>query len=259
MDLGLSGRVALVTGASAGIGAAVALALAAEGARVAVAARRRERVDDVAARSRAAGAPDAAGFAYDQTDPASVRALLAAVAARFGPIEIAVINGGGPRPGSYTQVGPADWDAAHNAVLKSALAILDGVLPAMRERRWGRIVALTSAAVKQPMPQIVLSNAYRTALVAALKTLSLEVAADGVTVNAIATGRVMTERFLEIYKGEGGTEGAVRRGTEGVPIGRPATPEEFAPLVAFLCGTPASYVTGQTIAIDGGLVAGTFG
>jgi len=259
VDLGIRGKTALVTGASAGIGEAIALALAAEGATVAAAARRKERVDDVAARARAAGAADAAGFAYDQTVPDSVGALTRDVAARFGPIDILVLNGGGPKPGTFTQVGPADWDAAYNSVLRSALLLIDGVLPGMRERRWGRIVALTSAAVKQPMPQLALSNAFRTALVAALKTLAGEVAPDGITVNAIATGRVMTERFLQIYAGPGGVEGAIARGTEGVPIGRPATPAEFAPLVAFLCGAPASYVTGQTIAIDGGLVLGTFG
>lgn len=259
MDLGIRGKTALVTGASAGIGEAIALALAAEGANVAVAARRKERVDDVATRARAAGASDAAGFIYDQLQPESVAALTRDVAARFGPIDILVVNGGGPKPGTYTQVAPADWDAAYNSVLKSALLLIDGVLPAMRERRWGRIVALTSAAVKEPMPQLVLSNAYRTALVAALKTLAGEVAPEGITVNAIATGRVMTDRFLQIYAGEGGIEGAKARGTAGVPIGRPATPEEFAPPVAFLCGVPASYITGQTIAIDGGMVKGTFG
>lgn len=259
MDLGLRGKVALVTGASAGIGAALALALAREGARVAVAARRRERVDDVATRAVAAGALDAAGFSYDQTDSESVRTLVADVTSRLGAVEVLVVNGGGPKPGTFTQVTLADWDAAYAQILKSALLLIDGVLPAMRARRWGRIVALTSVAVKQPIGQLVLSNAYRTALVAALKTLSSEVAREGITVNAIATGSVMTERLLQLYAGEGGVEGATRRASAGVPIGRPATPEEFVPLVAFLCGEPASYVTGQTIAIDGGAILGTFG
>src|SRR5581483_1003057 len=174
-----------------------------------------------------------------QDDAASAKALVRDVAARFGPIEILILNGGGPKPGTFTQVALDDWDAAYAHVLKSALLLVDGVLPSMRERKWGRIVALTSAAVKQPMHQLALSNAYRTALVAALKTRSGEVAREGITVNAIATGRVMTERFLQIYAGEGGVDGAIRRGTEGVPIGRPASPEEFAPLVTFLCSVPA--------------------
>jgi 3-oxoacyl-[acyl-carrier protein] reductase len=259
MELGIRGKVALVTGASAGIGEAIALALAAEGATVAVAARRKDRVDDVAARAARAGATAAAGFVYDQAQPDSVARLTADVAARFGPIQILVVNGGGPKAGTFTQIAQADWDTAYTSMLKSALLLVQGVLPAMRAAKWGRIVALTSAAVKQPMTQLVLSNAYRTALVAALKTLSGEVAPEGITVNAIATGRVMTERFLQLYAGEGGIEEAKARGTVGVPIGRPAEPGEFAPLVAFLCGASASYVTGQTIAIDGGLVSGTFG
>ena len=259
MNLGIAGKVALVTGASAGIGEAIALGLAAEGASVAVAARRRERVDEVAANALQSGAAKARGFTYDQTDPPSVTQLVRDVAGALGPIDILILNGGGPKAGTFTQVGIDDWDAAYEVMLKSALLLIDGVLRGMRERKWGRIVALTSTAVKQPMGQLVLSNAYRTALVAALKTLAGEVAAEGITVNAIATGRVMTERFLWLYRGEGGVAGASARGTVGVPIGRPAEPGEFAPLVTFLCGVPASYITGQTIAIDGGLVAGTFG
>jgi 3-oxoacyl-[acyl-carrier protein] reductase len=125
----------------------------------------------------------------------------------------------------------------------------------MRAKKWGRVVALTSTAVKQPNANLVLSNTFRTGLVAALKTLAGEVASDGVTINAIATGLVATDRLRELYQGEEGQ----RKAGNDVPFGRVATPAEFAPLVAFLCGAPASYVTGQTIAIDGGLIRGTFG
>lgn len=149
----------------------------------------------------------------------------------------------------------ADWDSAYALTMRSALALVDAVLPHMRARKWGRIIALESNSVKQPIPTLVLSNAFRTAVVAALKTLSREVAADGVTVNAIATGLVETDRFRSIYDTPEKREAAVKQ----VPIGRPATPEEFAPLVTFLCGEPARYVTGQTISIDGGLITGLFG
>ncbi len=256
MDLGIKGRVALVTGASAGIGEAVALALAAEGVKLAIGARRVDRLDAVAKRARELGAADARGFALDLTDAASVERMLADVRAAFGDVEIVVLNGGGPKPGRFTDIALPDWDAAYRTILRSMIELIDATLPAMRAKKWGRIVALTSTSVKQPIANLVLSNAFRTALVAALKTLSGEVAADGVTVNAIATGRIATDRLLKLS----GSESAMHDSAKAeVPIARVATPQEFAPLVAFLCGAPASYVTGQTIAIDGGLIRGTFG
>lgn len=255
MDLGLRGKVALVTGASAGIGEAVALSLAAEGVRLAVAARRRDLLEDVSARARAAGAQEASGFAFDQSSAESIAQLRNDVEARIGPIEILVINGGGPAPGTFSQTAPAAWDSAYALTLQSALRLVWAVLPGMRARRWGRIVALESVTVKQPIPALVLSNAFRGAVAAALKSLASEVASEGITVNTIATGLVMTDRFRKLYD----TPGKVAAAVAAVPIGRPAAPPEFAPLVAFLCGEPARYVTGQTISIDGGLTAGVFG
>jgi 3-oxoacyl-[acyl-carrier protein] reductase len=255
VDLGIRGKVALVTGASSGIGEAVAVALAGEGAKIAVAARRRERLVDLAARAKAAGAADARAFTADQTDAESLSRLVRDVEAQLGAVEILVVNGGGPKPGTYTQVRPEDWDAAYALTLKSALRLIDAVLPGMRARKWGRIVALESSSVKQPIPALVLSNAFRTAAVAALKTLAVEVAREGITVNTIATGMVETDRFRSLYDSAEKRQDVSAR----IPFGRPATPDEFAPLVAFLCGEPARYVTGQTISIDGGLVAGLFG
>ncbi len=256
MDLGIRGRAALVTGASAGLGRAVALALAAEGVRVALAARRKEPLDAAAAEARAAGAPEARTYAVDLADEARLADMLAAVRRDFGAIDILIANGGGPKPGTAAQMGLADWDAGYRVVLRSMLQLVEGVLPGMRERRWGRIVALTSSSVKQPIPTLALSNTFRTALVSALKTLSLEVGAQGVTVNAIATGRIRTDRLRALY---GGDDAAIDAAAAAdVPLGRVATPEEFAPTVAFLCGEGARYVTGQTIAIDGGLIKSLF-
>jgi len=257
VDLGIRGRVALVTGASSGIGEAVALSLAAEGAKVAIAARRTDRLDGIASRAKERGAPDARGFSLDLADAVSVERLLEDVTDGLGPPEILVLNGGGPRAGRFTDVDLPDWDAAYRLVLRAMIELVDGTLPAMRAAKWGRIVALTSTSVKQPIANIVLSNAFRTGLVAALKTLAGEVAADGITINSIATGRIATDRLRELY-GDDQAKMEAAAAAE-VPVGRVATPAEFAPLVTFLCGAPASYITGQTIAIDGGLIRGTFG
>jgi 3-oxoacyl-[acyl-carrier protein] reductase len=251
MDLGLRDRVALVTGASSGIGEAVALALASEGVRLAIAARRQERLKQVEREARLAGAPEARAFQADLTDSASIADLVSGVRGAYGRIDILVANGGGPKPGTYLGLSLDDWDASYRTTLRSMLQLVGAVAPSMAAQGFGRIVALTSTSVKQPIAALALSNAFRTALVSALKTLSSEVASKGVTVNAIATGRVRTQRLLELYDSEEDIERSARA---DVPIGRVAEPAEFAPMVVFLCSEPARYVTGQTIAVDGGLI-----
>jgi len=256
MDLGIAGRTALVTGGSSGIGAAIALGLAREGVRLALASRDVARLEAVAAESRAAGAPDARGFRLDLSDPGSIGLALAAIREAYGSVDIAILNGGGPKPGRFSAVGIDDWDVAYRLLLRSMLSLLDEVVPPMRAARWGRIVALTSTSVKQPIDSLVLSNAFRTALVSALRTLATEVAPEGVTVNSIATGRVDTPRLRSLY---GNDDAKMRAAAAEVPIGRVASPQEFAPMAVFLCGEPAGYVTGQTISVDGGLTRGLFG
>lgn len=256
MDLGIRGKTALVTGASSGLGKACALALAAEGVRVAVAARRMPELEQVAAQAREAGAPDAKPFEVDLADADSIDAMLHAVKSQLGGIDMLIANSGGPKPGAFTGLQPEDWDSGYRNVLRCMLQLIHGTVPHMREQKWGRIVALTSTSVKQPIRTLPLSNMYRTALVSALKTLSLEVAIDGITVNAIATGRIETDRLRSLY---GNDDAQLAHAGSEVPIGRVAQPGEFAPLVAFLCGEPARYITGQTIAVDGGLIAGLFG
>ena len=251
MDFGIRGKVALVTGASSGIGEAVALALAAEGVKLAVAARRGDRLEAVAREAKVRGALEARAIELDLESSDTIQHALRTVHDTLGEIEILVANSGGPKAGTLLDLKLNDWDGAYRGVLRSVLELVYGVVPAMRSRKWGRIVALTSSSVKQPIPTLALSNGFRTALVAALKTLSIEVARDGVTVNAIATGRVLTDRLRKLYP----DEAAIKKSAEtDVPIGRVASPEEFAPMVAFLCSEPARYVTGQTIAVDGGLI-----
>jgi 3-oxoacyl-[acyl-carrier protein] reductase len=256
VDFGIRGRTALVTGASAGIGESVALALAAEGVRLAVGARDSERLEAVARAAKERGAEDARGFRLDLEDPNSIDAMLDGVCSAFGDVDIAILNGGGPKAGRFTEMAPADWDAAYRLLMRGMLVLLERLVPPMRARRWGRIIALTSTSVKQPIDTLVLSNAFRTGLVAALRTLAVEVARDGVTVNCIATGRIETDRLRELY---GNDETKLREAAREVPIGRIATPQEFAPMTAFLCSESARYVTGQTISVDGGLVRGLFG
>jgi 3-oxoacyl-[acyl-carrier protein] reductase len=149
----------------------------------------------------------------------------------------------------------SDWDTAYRTTLRAMLQLVNGVLPVMTERGWGRIVALTSTSVKQPIATIALSNAFRSALTAALKTLSGEVAPLGITVNTIATGRILTDRLRATYPDEAAIHEGARR---DVPMKRVGTPEELAAAVAFLCGEGASYITGQTIAVDGGLIRSLF-
>lgn len=256
MDLGIRGRVALVTGASSGIGEAVALALASEGVSLAVAARRMDRLQAVAQRAKTLGATDARAFELDLADPQSIASVLQSVKASFGGVDILVANGGGPKPGAYLEIEHSDWERAYHTILRAMLDLVDGTIGGMRAKGWGRIVALTSTSVKQPIANLVLSNAFRTALVSTLKTLSSDVARDGITINAIATGRVATERLRELYRSDSEMAEAAQR---EIPIGRVATPQEYAPLVAFLCSEPARYITGQTISIDGGLLRGLFG
>jgi 3-oxoacyl-[acyl-carrier protein] reductase len=252
VDLGIRGRLALVTGASSGLGRACALALAAEGARLALGARRTELLETAAAEARAAGSPDAQAYALDLADPASIDAMLAAVRERQGDADILIANSGPPKPGAVEKLTLADWDAAYGPTMRSMLQIVYALLPAMRERRWGRIVNLASSALKAPLPNLALSNAFRAGLLGALKTLSREVAGDGVTINVIATGKIETARARAIYADPAAWEKQQRE----IPFGRFGRPDEFAPLVAFLCGEGANYISGTTISIDGGLAAG---
>jgi 3-oxoacyl-[acyl-carrier protein] reductase len=256
MDFGIRGRGALVAGASSGIGEAVALALAAEGVRLAIAARRLDRLEDVAAQALAVGSPQAHAFSMDLSDESAIESALERARESLGRIDILVLNGGGPKAGRFTDMSLGDWDGGYRIVLRSMLSLVARAIGPMREQRWGRIVALTSTSVKQPIDSLVLSNTFRTALVGALRTLANEVAADGVTINCIATGRVDTERLRALY---GGHERELQKAAAEIPIGRIATPKEFAPLVAFLCSEPASYITAQTISVDGGLTRGLFG
>jgi 3-oxoacyl-[acyl-carrier protein] reductase len=247
MDLGLEGRVALVTGASRGIGRGIAAALAAEGARVADSSRSRERIDEAAA------AIGATGLVWDSADLDGAPGLVASARdALGGPVEILVCNTGGP-PAGPDPLGFSreQWEAAHRALVLAPLALVSEAMPGMRARGWGRVLNVASSSVREPIAHLMLSNAERSAALAAWKTIAREVAGDGVTVNSLLTGRILTDRLVSMAGSEEAAQAAAR---EQIPARRVGTVREIAAVAAFLCGDPASYVTGAAIPVDGGLL-----
>ena len=250
MDLGVDGRVALVLGASAGMGRAIAAELAAEGARVAVASRTPERIE---AAATAIGHGTRA-YVHDNANLDAAAALVDAVEADLGPLDILVTNTGGPPPNAdplgFTR---EQWLDAYRTLVLAPITFIQRALPGMRERGFGRIVNVSSSAVREPISTLMLSSAHRTGLLAAFKTIARHVAPEGVTVNTVLPGRIATDRLFSTH---GGRPAAQARAAREVPAGRLGTPEEFAAVVAFLCSARASYVTGTALLVDGGLTVG---
>ena len=249
MDLGLPGRVALVMGASRGIGRGIAAALAREGARVAISSRSERKLAEAAEQIDV----DARAFAADTDDIERLAALPAEVEAELGPVDILVTNTGGPPPGGVFDHDPAAWEAAYRSLVLAPQTLVAAAVPGMRERGWGRVVNVGSTSTLEPIPGLVLSNANRLAAVGLMKSLAAEVARDGVTVNTVATGMFATERLAGM---RGSLEEAEKHAAEAVPAGRLGTPEEYGDLVAFLCSERAAYLTGAVIPLDGGLLKG---
>jgi 3-oxoacyl-[acyl-carrier protein] reductase len=251
VKLGLEDRVALVMGASRGIGREIAATLAREGGRVAIASRSPEKLKE-AAREIGSGALP---FAADASDLDRLANLPSEVEAALGPIEILVLNTGGPPFGGALDHERDEWESAYRSLVLAPRVLAGAVVPGMRERGWGRIVNVGSSSTREPIPGLNLSNAHRMASVGFLKTLSREVAADGITVNTVATGRFATERLADT---SGSLEGAEKAAESEVPAGRLGQPEEYGDLVAFLCSERAAYITGTVIPIDGGLLRSAF-
>jgi 3-oxoacyl-[acyl-carrier protein] reductase len=245
MDLGLEGKVALVTGASKGIGRGIAAELIAEGARVAISSSSRERVEATAAEL------GATAYVHDTRDHDHAAVMVAEVAEALGPIDILVCNTGGP-PGGPDALGftRAQWQAAYASLVLGPMALVEAVVPGMRERGFGRVLNVASTGVREPIPNLVLSNAHRISMINTFKTLARQFAADGVTLNTVLPGRIDTDRLAELL---GSREAAVAAAEQEVPAGRLGTVEEFAAAATFLCSAPASYVTGVALLVDGGL------
>lgn len=260
MDLGLSGKVALVAGSSRGLGRAIAEELAAEGASLVLCARREDSLQEARTAIEQHGSQVVA-VAADLADPAQVERVVQAGMREFGRIDILVTNAGGPPAGPFEQHTPEAWDRAVQLTLGSVLNLTRAVLPGMKERRWGRILNVTSIAVKQPVDGLILSNSVRAAVTGFARTLANEIAPWGITVNNVLPGYTRTERLDELAaansKAKGISQEEARAAWETqIPMGRLGEPREFAALVAFLASERASYITGTSIPVDGGWVRG---
>ena len=263
MDLGLKNRVALVAASSRGLGKAVALGLAREGARLALCARNDAALQATAGEIRAETGVEVIARAFDVTGHADVRAFVAETAAAFGTVDICVANAGGPPSKSFAETTIEDWRKAADLNLMSTIYFAKETLPLMQARRWGRFIAITSMTVKQPVEGLILSNAVRSGVSGLIKTLSNEYGPHNVLVNNVCPGYTATARLLSLAaalaKKEGVDPSEIEdRWARQAPLRRIGLPEEFANLVVFLASERASYITGVSIAVDGGMVKGLY-
>jgi 3-oxoacyl-[acyl-carrier protein] reductase len=244
VDLGLESRVALVTGASRGIGLGIARELAGEGASVAISSRSEERIGAAAAEI------GARGYVHDSADLHAAPALVERVEADLGPLDVLVTNTGGPPAGASLEFERDTWEAAYRDLVLAPLALIERAVPGMCERGFGRILNVASAGVREPINGLILSNAHRTAAVHAFKTLARELAGEGITLNTLLPGRIATDRLVELY---GSLEQAEEVAAKEVAAGRLGSVEEMAAAAAFLCSERAGYITGVALLVDGGL------
>ncbi len=259
MDLGIKGKTALVVAASKGMGKASALGLAAEGARVVMCARGESALKDAAAEVKQKTGAEVLALAADASRAADISKVVAEANRAFGGVDILVANVGGPPPGPFEAMTDEQWKAAFEQVHLSTVRFIREVLPHMKQARWGRILAIQSSSVKQPVDGLVLSNGIRPGIAGLFKTLAGDLAPHGITVNLVLPGRIMTDRFREHQ-----TDRATRSGvtlekqmelsSADIPMGRIGTPDEFAAMVVFLASARASYVTGTAVQVDGGLI-----
>lgn len=259
MDLGLKDKVAVVAAASRGLGRAVAEALAAEGARVAICARDRERLEAAAAAIRQRTGAEVLTQVADVTRAEEIHRFVEQAVARWGSVHIGVVNAGGPPAKEFSAISLEDWNRAVELNLMSAVHFARELLPRMRQQKWGRLIFMTSVAVKQPIEGLLLSNAVRSAVTGLAKSLANECARDNVLVNTACPGYTLTERLEELAAAQAAArkvspEKIYETWQSQIPLGRLARPEEFAAVVAFLASEKASYITGTSVVVDGGWV-----
>ena len=254
MDLGLKGRRAVVAAASKGLGRACAEALVAEGAGVFINSRDASTIEATGKQIKAAG-----WLAGDLGQEGEPERLVEAAVAKLGGVDIVVVNAGGPPPGTFQTTALERWDEAFHLTLMSAVRLVRSALPHLKTSGQGRIVFVTSISVRQPIPNLVLSNSLRAAVTGLSKTLAIEVAADGITVNCLAPGSILTDRIRNLAAARGGdVEENLKRQAESAPMRRIGDPSEFGATCAFLCSRQAGYISGQTIGIDGAALMGVY-
>jgi 3-oxoacyl-[acyl-carrier protein] reductase len=263
VNLGLENRVALVCGASRGLGRAVADELAAEGASVAICARNPETLAAAAAEIEAASGAAVLAVPADLAVAGEPARVVEECQERFGRLDILVTNTGGPPAGTHDTLSPEDWAQATALLLVSTVELARSALPGMKARGWGRILSVTSVAAKQPVANLMLSNSLRAGVTGFASTLAREVAKDGITVNTILPGYTSTERVTELNRANAAREGVEPEEIQArleadIPMGRLAEPEEFAALATFLVSERAGYITGGAFAVDGGWLRGLF-
>ncbi len=251
MDLGIAGRTALVTGGSRGMGRAAAEALGREGAQVVVGARGADGVDAAVTALRDAGVR-AEGIVMDMADPRGPAAAVARAEDLLGPLDIVVANAGGPPPGRFVDTDDEGWDLAVQQNLLGTVRLMRAVVPGMRARGWGRIVAITSTSVREVIDGLALSNATRAGVAGAVRTLAREVAGDGVTVNNVLPGPILTDRMRELLGAEPDLDAAIAARGARNPTGRVGDPGEVGDLIAFLASERAAFITGASVIVDGG-------
>jgi 3-oxoacyl-[acyl-carrier protein] reductase len=259
MDLGLKGRRALVMGASKGLGRSIADALAAEGATLAISGRDQASLDRAANELRAAGAAAATGITADVAQGEQMDRLADAAVAAMGGVDILVLNHGGPPPCIASEITDASLHTWFEQIVASPIRIANRLVPAMRKQGWGRVIVVGSTGMQHPISNLALSNTLRAAIWGWLKTYSGEAAKDGVTMNVLAPGSIMTDRIVQnatSRASKAGTtpESEMARMSEEVPAGRIGTTEEFGPMGAFLASDRAAYITGTMVRVDGGRV-----
>ncbi|MGA8029734.1 MAG: SDR family oxidoreductase [Bryobacteraceae bacterium] len=261
METGLRDRVAVVAGSTHGLGRAAAFALAAEGAHIALCARNAQALEDVAAKIRERYGVQTNIHALDVRSSPAIQQFVSNAAEVFGRIDVCVTNAGGPPAKDFLATTDEDWDEAFFLNLRSAASLARAVIPYMQRQRWGRIITISSITVRQPQPQLILSNAIRAGVMGLVRTLANEFGKDGILVNNIAPGYTATERLKELSATRasalGQTEEQIEKAwVDQIPIGRLGKPEEVADAIVWLASERASFVTGQTILVDGGMYKG---